>query len=348
MRRAARKGTMMTDTDPGADLDLFAQLVAHDLRLHRCDRAPARADYSVVDAGRHGTQRPDIQASVDLGRGLCVRIETCWVRPGRNDMETLQGIATEFASGILNLLQDEGELRQIVREVGSAVRREIAMANRRDVTWCLVSVEPSPRSSDRADGPAARVRMEIVGRSPRAEPFEFHACSAEEVVEELDLIRKEQATLARQWSERASVGATGAIDAVLLADLAASGMDVPAVLKRLADSPKWFIDLHGADGTRRVLHWKDGKVCGVVDLGGGARWHQGMVTFSRAPSWIAGRITGLDLGALLEEPRLAGTIVSRCDGKPGGRGTVHCDVSKLLFDAKTGRIWAPEPASLAA
>ena len=331
-----------------ADLDLFAMLVAKRFRDEGRQRAPARQDYRVVASGRYGEGRPDVHADVDLGRGLRVRVQDHWIGEGWDDIGRLVDISEAFARAIEETLDTADELRGMIRDVKAEAKRQVARANRRGLPWRVAAVEPSPVDADRLEGPAVTLTMEIAARTPVPATFAVDVYCADDVATELDAIREEQTRLAWAWESHAHAGATGAIDAVVHADLVAAGEDVPAILRRLAESREWVIGHIDRSGRRRVLYWKDAVVQGHVHLDEDAKWNEGKVDFRDAPAWIDGRIAGRRLSALMPSPILEGVTVRRVWGKPGGSGTVYCDAPTLLFDAASGQTWAPEPHQLAA
>lgn len=339
---------MTNNSETSADLDLFAMMVSRLLRQRGLTRMPPRADFSVQERGRYGDGRPDVNASVDLGRGVRVLVTGSWIHDGWDDLKRLSGIACEFADAIETALDNAQSYREVVSEVRAAARSGVAKAARRGAPWKVVSIEPSPVLAGSVEDPAATLTLQVLGETPHPKMLTIDARCAEDVAEALDAIRDEQVLLAHAWQQHASAGATGAIDAVLHADLVAAGEDVPAILRLLGEVQERVIDLDKAGGGRRTLFWKDGVVHGHVYPHPDIHWQNGLLSFRTAPDGFGPDWTGRTLTTFLPDRRFQNVAIRRVSGRPGGQGMAWCDAPTLLFDAGSGRVWSQQPRALAA
>lgn len=179
------------DRNTAADLDLIALMVARRLR-DRQAQAPKRAAYSILATGRYGEGRPDLHVRVELGRGLVVRVEEPAVDMGDAFLTTMARTVEDLAVAIENVITSAADTRDMLREVAAAVRREISKANRRELPWRLIDVEPCPILVSYPNArPTVMVRMHFPGRTPMPE-LSFVTCRADHAAEKLSDLRKEQ------------------------------------------------------------------------------------------------------------------------------------------------------------
>ena len=332
------------------NLELLALTVERLVRERGIDRAPARADYLIASVGRYGEGRPDVQVDFDLGRGLAVRLDDRWLDPF-DDEARLTDVAKDLAMTIQAVLASANEIRATVRELRAAAKREVAKATRRGLPWRLIDVQPSAvDASEPFDGPSATIRMEVAGCTPVPAPFALDVCRVADLLSELDAMWQEQDDLARQWRALAAAGAVGAIDAVLHADLMAAGHDVPTLLRRMATAARedFAVSLDLAGHQPRVIHWTNGVIHGAVELGGGATFHNGQLSYAAAPAWVGGRLRGRPLASFVDHPAIRpGVVIVSAHGGPCGYGRLTCTAPVLLFDA-TGRTWEADAPALAA
>lgn len=328
-------------TESDHDLQLLAALVARHLRReHESAPPPPAWAYRLEPSGQWVPGRMDVVLPVPVGRETAVRLVGSWHSDEFRDIEDLTGTAEQFAERISGLHASAGTNRSMLSQVRATVRREMAKANRRGLSYRLVDLAPGDIE---VDDPSldfhVRITLEMIGGTPQPEIMGFDACCAEDVTEIFAGLLEGQTSLARTWARMADAGATGAIDALVLADLTEAGVEIPVLLKQLHASPEWAIDIVTPAGEEKVLYWKDGIVEGHVTIGEGS-WNQGTVNLRNAPAALAGPVVGRPLAEVLPHHLLDDSIrIRRSHGRPGGTATLWCERRLSTFNAHTGQIW---------
>ncbi len=323
------------------DLQLLALLVGKRLRQEHCIHdVSGVGGYRIAPSRAYVQAGEEVQVDVSLGRGLEVTVYDVWWED-EPDLDSLCRNAEDLSGTIASVLRDAKAIAEMVGEVTAAARKEIAKARRRGLPYRLTSVTLPQMAAGGDDHVVVRVEHLALGRSLQLEPFELHAESADEVAAAFAGIADEQG---RQVYRRASldrIGATGTIDAVVVAAIGAAGLDLPHVLATLRDSESWSVDLDVAEGERLTLHWDDGTVRGHIPLGEGVSWHKGRLLFGKAERTLRKLPKGSPIRQLFEHPFLDERIRIRGDYKTDGAHlSVNCDEAMLNFDADSGRLWA--------
>lgn len=323
------------------DLGLLALLVARQLRVeHGIDDGPAAGDYELVAGYGGRAAQKDLRLKVDLGRGASVRVSQLWWSVADRELENLVEAAEEFATEIARVRGEAADIRSMLSEVRAAAKREVAKANRRGVPHRLISIAPNPIQAGGSGDLSALVTVEMLDESARLGPHEFDACDAGEVAAEFQAAAERQSALAFRRTQLDRAGATGAIDAVVLARLRDWGVDVAGVLNRLRDEGDATIDVEAADGAKLCLYWKEGVVRSAFALADGVNWNEGRIRFTAAPKAVCGSVVGRPLAELFPHRYIGDDVIvlSAC-GKPGGHASLRCSEPLVHFDVQTGRVW---------
>ena len=322
------------------DLHLVALLTAKILKdEYSIDDAPALSDFVIVPDGARYPDRPELRLNVDLGRKVSFRIDHMWSGDGDRDVADLVETAEHLAEHAARAIGDASEIRGMLSEVRHAVKREMAKASKRGLPYRLVSVELLPMAVHFSDGAVVGVEVEVLGRSLQLHRFAFEALSAEDVTAEFEGLREEQEERAGKRSTLDRMGATGLIDAVLLASMRHAGVDVRTVLSHLKEE-EWIVDAPDADDRTVTLHWDEGIVYGHVALEDGIKWHQGRIHFDK-PAFAGADVKGRPLSVVLKHPFVDGDLLVRSgSGAEGKSATLHCETPLLRFNSDSGEIWA--------
>lgn len=323
------------------DLHLFALLVAKRLRHeHQLESAPAPGDYRIADSKVFSQIGKEVQVEVDLGRGLKVMVYDAWWQEDEAGLDFLIRCANGTADKISETVGQAEGTRQMIAEVRGAARKEVAKARRRGLAYTMMSVSLPPLQAGGHDQTVARVQHLALGRSLQLEPFAFHAECAEDVVSAFARLADEQSrrSASRAWLDHK--GATGTIDSVVVAALAAAGLDLPHVLTTMRDADEWIVDFDGGDGERLTLFWEEGAVRARIKLGEEVMWHKGKLCFGKSARSLKRLPSGSPVSRLFEHPFLEERI--RIDGSYETEGehlSVYCKGEMLNFDADSGRLW---------
>lgn len=323
------------------DLEIITLLVAKLLRdEHFIYRAPTPADYAIAPTGRALGASADLHVNVDLGRGMSIRVDHPWGADSDRDIETLVDDAQVISDKIAELRDHAPEIRGVIARVKAATKREIARAKRRGLPNELVSVAVMPVGATDNEHWIIRVEHAALAQSLKLEPFSFEATHESDVAAAFAGFLEVQISRAERRAALDEMGATGTIDAVVVAAIADAGLDVAEVLIGLRDSDDWTVDVASGGDRRFALHWQEGAVFAQVDLGDGVTWHENRLDFRKATKTVGEIDNGSPLSSFFEHPFLDERLVVRSGrSTEGERATIHCNRALLAFDADSGRIW---------
>jgi hypothetical protein len=329
------------------DIRLIAQLVAKRLRDEHCeDYAPTRDDYRLVNSVNFVRAGAELHVAVDLGRGLRANVFDVWWKDGDHDLDTLLRHSEDLADTVAEMRRQASDVHVMLSEVRRVAKREIAKANRRGLPYSLVSADLLPVQAGTHEEAVVRVEHNALGCSLKSERLAFDAACAEDVTASFAGFAEEQTRRAARRAELDRVGATGTIDAVLVAALEAACFDVPQVLAALRDSEDWIVDVGSPDGKNPDdrgfrLHWNDGAVRSRVMLAEGIHWSEGKLHLERSPRAMDRVAAGTPLREVFNHPLIderVSVLLGR--GAKGGQATVYCREAMLNFNADSGRLWA--------
>lgn len=327
-------------TTEQSDVQLIALLVARQLRReHAIDASPTLIAYSVVPVERAYGPDNELHVEVDLGRGVRAKVIEMLGHEDHRDLDVLLKSADDISEKIAEIVTEASVVREMLSEVRSATRREIAKANRRGLPYALASVELLPVQAGSRDDYTVRVEHTAFGKSLRLESFSFEAVCAEDAVRAFAGVCEQQEGRAAVRAELDRIGASGRIDAVVSAALDQAGFDFTDVLAKFRDTD--VVDLKDSAGRNYCLYYKDGVIFSHLTLADGVRWNEDKITFDKAPEGLANLLEGSPLRDLYDHPLLDRSLIAySVYGEAGGRGSVYCHGFRLAFDADSGRRWS--------
>lgn len=323
-----------------SDVELIALLVARQLRRENAiDASPALTAYSVVPVMRAYGPDSELHVEVELGRGVRAKVTEMLGHEDHRDLDVLLKSAEGISEMVAEVVAEASAIRQMLSDVRSATKREIAKANRRGLPYAFTSVELLPIQAESGGDYIVRVEHTAFGKSLRLEPFAFEAVCAEDAVHAFAEVREQQEVRAAARAELDRIGASGMIDAVVSAALDQAGFDFADILAKFRDADT--VDLKDAAGRSYCLYFKDGSIFSHLTLADGVRWNEGKITFDKAPEALTSLSKGSPLSDLYDHPLLGRSLIAySVYGTAGNRGSVYCHGSRLAFDADSGRRWS--------
>jgi hypothetical protein len=325
-----------------SDLQVVAAMVTKVLRdQHGIDEAPAPGDYRVAEGDTRLNGSTDILVGIKLARGLAIDVGQLWWTESDRTVEALVEAATEIAEDIALVHNQHQEIIEMATEVRAAITREIAKAKRRGLPYSLVSATPNAVYDRVGEGIIIDFVFQQLSESLRPEQAKFRAACAADVVAAFDGCREVQEQRLSRRAQLIAAGATGRIDSVVVNAMQDAGHNMAEVLKLLVTADDGIVDIGEGDGDMRLfrLHWNNGDVYAHITLGDGASWHEGRLTFQKAPV-SPDNAKGRRVRDIVDNPIFGDVRVRSGSGKKGKSMALFCTQDLLHFDADTGRLWA--------
>lgn len=262
------------------DLALMADLMSREAGNRSADLVAALRRIEKVEEGRYGRGRPDVRLTIALAPGLEAVVDNRWSDRDASASELADSIV-ELIDSANRIFEDRDCTIEMLKEVRSALSREIAKARRRGLPYRTLDVTLTPSAAGSDDLPAPLVGLELIDPLLDAGRIEFHAESAEDVVRAFADMREEQEQRLAMRQRLAQVGADVMFDAVTLAALEDAGIAPADAIGAMRNSDIPIIDLDVRHG-RMVLYVRESVVTGNTPLGDGMRWQENRLTVPKS------------------------------------------------------------------
>jgi hypothetical protein len=331
-----------TKVTASSDVQVLAAMVAKVLRdEHSIDEAPSREDYRVAQGDPRSNGSTDILVGIKLARNLAIDVRQVWWTESDRTVEALVAAAGEIAEDIALVHDRRQDIIHMAAEVRAVVTREIAKAKRRGLPYSLVSASPKAVYDRVGEGIIIDVVFQGLSESLRPESASFGAECEADVVAAFDGRREVQEQRLSRRADLTAAGATGRIDSVVVNAMQGAGHDMAEVLKLLVTTDDCIVDVGDREDDMRMfrLHWNNGDVYAQITLGDGASWHEGQLTFQKAPV-SPDNAKGGRVRDIVDNPIFGDVRVLSGSGKKGEYVSLNCTQDLLHFDADSGRLWA--------
>lgn len=289
-------------------------LMADLVRREAADRdnalAAALRRMVVLPDGHHGTDRQDLRLTLALGGGLETAIELRCLRSDAS-LSTIVEEVGDLVDLAEQIFDGRHDTIGMMKEVRTALSREISKARRRGMPYKTLDVSLTPAETNTDYRPAVMIGVEAIGPLLSLERFEFTVESVDDVVRSFSEIREKQEQRREMRDHLASIGADVAFDPVTLAALQDAGISPAKAIADLRADDLGFVEIEARHGPL-VLSVEKGIVSGEVLLGGGMHWKGGKLIVPRAFGISFENATGKPLSQLVNHSYLADpALISR-------------------------------------
>jgi hypothetical protein len=321
---------MMHTTIDTPDVQLAKLLIARKLKDAGVDLNP---DKLVATIREDSARDPQIRLRYPL-RKVSVSLQSVLGRPESVTAEDIVAIADEQAEKYLLICRECGDLESLLAEAKTVAKREISKLNRRGTSIKLLSVQPCAIQTREDWMPSPEVTIEMLDPGLQPERYSIVAEYPGDIVRDLtdDRIVRSQTLRAvrKKWFDE--VGGGGAIDAVVVAAIRASGQSVPEVIQRMRALHHGFVLPCG--DLRLNVRWKDGLITASCAIDEAASYADSILTLKKVKKVSKRSLAGLPARVLIDSPLLEGQTIVAMQERAGNQCAI-LEHRFHVFDAET-------------
>ncbi|MEG8016059.1 hypothetical protein [Sphingomonas sp. 22R3R2A-7] len=321
---------MMHTTIDTPDIRLAKMLIARKLKDKGVDLNP---DKLVATIKEDGDRDPQIRLRYPL-RKVSVSLQSVLGRSESVTAEDIVEIADEQAEKYLRILRECVDLEDLLAEAKTVAKRQISESNRRGTSFKLLGVQPCTIQAREDWMPSPEVTIEMLNPGLQPERYSIVAEYPEDIVRDLTDERIVQSQTLRAVRKRwfDEVGGGGAIDAVVVAAIRASGQNVPEVIQRMRAVHHGLVLPCG--DLRLNVRWKDGLITTACAINDVASYADSILTLKKAKKASKRSLAGLPARVLVDSPLLEGQTIVAMQERTGNKCAI-LEHRFHVFDAET-------------